>query len=125
MTTNPFPTASGEIKISPTTPPGTALYLARAEDRDSVLNGLVRHATGSPKPRMLSVDPSRGVLYLSGNLEGRVPEKLTLILVAEDHGAPPQAAQLLLIVVIETPPQSPPLASEDLAYQVEVSESLR
>lgn len=89
-----------------------------------MLNGLVRHATGSPKPRMLSVDPSRGVLYLSGNLEGRVPEKLTLILVAEDHGAPPQAAQLLLIVVIETPPQSPPLAFEDLAYQVEVSESL-
>ncbi|XP_029412632.1 protocadherin-23 isoform X2 [Nannospalax galili] len=119
-----FPTASDEIKISQTTPPGTALYLARAEDRDSGLNGLVRYAIASPKPSVFSVDPGFGVLYLSGNLDGQVPGKLTLTLVAEDHGAPPQASQLVLTIIIDKQEQSPVLAFENLVYQVEVSESL-
>ncbi|XP_052585979.1 protocadherin-23 [Peromyscus californicus insignis] len=117
-----FPTASDEIRISQTTPPGTALYLARAEDRDSGLNGLVRYSIASPQPSMFSMDPGRGVLYLRESLGGQGDFRLTLV--AEDQGTPPQASQLVLTVVIESQEQSPAVAFENLVYQVEVSEFL-
>ncbi|XP_075806754.1 protocadherin-23 [Microtus pennsylvanicus] len=117
-----FPTASDEIRVSPTTPPGTALYLARAEDRDSGLNGLVRYSIANPQPSMFSMDRGRGVLYLRESLEGHGDLRLTLV--AEDQGTPPQASRLVLTVVIERQERRPAVAFENLVYQVEVSESL-
>lgn len=117
-----FPTASDEIRISQTTPPGTALYLARAEDRDSGLNGLVRYSIASPQPSMFSMDRGRGVLYLRESLGGQGDFRLTLV--AEDQGTPPQASRLVLTVVVESQAQSPAMAFENLVYQVEVSEFL-
>ncbi|CAO2612757.1 DCHS2, partial [Lemmus lemmus] len=117
-----FPRASDEIRVSHTTPPGTALYLARAEDRDSGLNGLVRYSIANPQPSMFSMDRGRGVLYLRESLEGHGDLRLTLV--AEDQGSPPQASRLVLTVVIEHQERSPAVAFENLVYQVEVSESL-
>ncbi|KAL1777596.1 protocadherin-23 isoform X1 [Sigmodon hispidus] len=117
-----FPTTSDDIRISQNTPPGTALYLARAEDRDSGLNGLVRYSIASPHPSMFSMDGGRGVLYLRESLGGQGDLKLTLV--AEDQGTPPRASRLVLTVVIESQEQSPAVAFENLVYQIEVSESL-
>lgn len=117
-----FPAASDEIRIAQTTPPGTALYLARAEDRDSGLNGLVRYSMASPQPREFGVDGGRGVLYLRESLGGQGRFRLTLV--AEDQGAPPQASVLVLTVVTESPEGSPAVAFEHLVYQAEVSEGL-
>ncbi|XP_029393891.1 protocadherin-23 [Mus pahari] len=117
-----FPTASDEIRISQTTPPGTALYLARAQDRDSGLNGLVRYSIASPQPSEFSMDQGRGVLYLRESLGGQADFRLTLV--AKDQGVPPQASQLVLTVVIESQERIPAVAFENLVYQVEVSESL-
>lgn len=117
-----FPTASDEIRISQTTPPGTALYLARAQDRDSGLNGLVRYSIASPQPSEFSMDQGRGVLYLRESLGSKADFRL--ILVAKDQGVPPQVSQLVLTVVIESQERIPAVAFENLVYQVEVSESL-
>uniref|UniRef100_A0A8D2D8V5 Dachsous cadherin-related 2 n=1 Tax=Sciurus vulgaris TaxID=55149 RepID=A0A8D2D8V5_SCIVU len=119
-----FLTASDEIRISQTTPAGTALYIARAEDKDSGLNGLIRYSIASQNPGLFTIDPGLGVVYLSGSLGGDVPQKHTLTLVAKDRGAPPRASLLMLTVAIEKQEQSPALTFENLVYQVEVSESL-
>ncbi|ERE89900.1 protocadherin-16-like protein [Cricetulus griseus] len=117
-----FPTALDEIRISQTTPPGTALYLARAEDRDSGLNGLVQYSIASPHPSIFSMDRGRGVLYLRESLGGQGDLKLTLV--AEDQGIPPQSSRLVLTIVTESQERNPNVAFENLVYKVEVSESL-
>ncbi|XP_053453810.1 protocadherin-23 [Nycticebus coucang] len=119
-----FLTASEEIKISQTTAPGTALYLAHAEDRDSGLNGFVQYAIASQGPSIFAVDAGLGVLYLNRSLGGHGPWKHVLSLVAQDLGVPPRATLLVLTVVIEKPEQVPSLTFEHLVYQAEVSESL-
>nr|XP_051675918.1 protocadherin-23 isoform X1 [Oryctolagus cuniculus] len=119
-----FPKASDEITVPQTTAPGTAVYLARAEDKDSGLNGLIRYNIASPNPGIFTIHRELGVVHLSESLAGHVPRNHTLTLRAQDLGVPPHAALLLLTVVIEQPQQSPRLAFENLVYQVEVSESL-
>ncbi|XP_069349341.1 protocadherin-23 [Eulemur rufifrons] len=119
-----FLTASEEIRIPQTTPPGTALYLARAEDRDSGLNGFIRYAIASQRPSIFTIDRGLGVLYLNASLRGDVPQRHVLTLMAEDLGVPPRASLLVLTVVIEKQEQSPSLTFEHLVYQAEVSESL-
>uniref|UniRef100_A0A2K5E9T8 Dachsous cadherin-related 2 n=1 Tax=Aotus nancymaae TaxID=37293 RepID=A0A2K5E9T8_AOTNA len=119
-----FLRTSDEIRISQTTPPGTALYLARAEDRDSGRNGLIRYAIASPQSSVFAIDRALGVLFLNGSLGAGEPRERTLTLRAKDHGVPPRAALLLLTVIIEKREPSPSWTFEHLVYQVEVSESL-
>ncbi|KAI5940868.1 Protocadherin-23 [Manis javanica] len=119
-----FPKAADEIKILLATPPGTALYCARAEDRDSGRNGFIRYAIASQNPSCFSMDSGLGVVYLNESLGGDAPPKCTLTLMAQDLGVPPRASLLVLTVVIERQEQSPSLFFENLVYQVEVSESL-
>ncbi|KAM5255823.1 protocadherin-23 [Ctenodactylus gundi] len=119
-----FLRASDEISIPWATPPGTALYLARAEDKDSGLNGRIRYAIASPIPGVFMVDVGLGVLYLGASLGDDAPSEYKLSLVAEDHGTPPRASLLVLTVHIERREQSPTLTFGHLVYQVEVSEFL-
>ncbi|XP_072580991.1 protocadherin-23 [Vulpes vulpes] len=119
-----FPKASDEVKISKTTLPGTALYLARAHDEDSGQNGFIRYTIASQIPSIFAIDSGRGVVYLNQSLGSDVPQKCTLTLMAQDLGIPPRASLLVLTVGIEEREQSPSLTFENLVYQVEVSESL-
>ncbi|KAK2488406.1 hypothetical protein MC885_019253 [Smutsia gigantea] len=119
-----FPKAADEIKIPQATPPGTALYRARAEDKDSGWNGFIRYTIASQNPSSFSMDSEFGVVYLNKSLGGDAPPKGTLTLMAQDLGVPPRASLLVLTVVIERQEQSPSLLFENLVYQAEVSESL-
>ncbi|XP_049761329.1 protocadherin-23 isoform X1 [Elephas maximus indicus] len=119
-----FLTDSDEIKILQVTPPGTALYLARAEDKDSGLNGFIQYSIASQTPGIFTIDQGLGMVYLNGSLEGDVPQKHMLTLMAKDCGVPPRASLLVLTVVFEKQESSPPLTFENLVYQVEISESL-
>ncbi|XP_058522724.1 protocadherin-23 [Ochotona princeps] len=119
-----FPTASDEIKISQNTAPGTALYLARAEDKDSGLNGFIRYSIASPNPSVFAIHRELGVVHLSASLAGDGLRNYTLTLRAQDLGTPPRASLLVLTVVVEPQDQSRPLAFQNFIYQVEVSESL-
>ncbi|XP_078301800.1 protocadherin-23 [Panthera onca] len=119
-----FPKASDEVKISQTTLPGTALYLARAQDKDSGQNGFIRYTIASQNPSIFSIDSGLGVVYLNESLGSGTPQKCTLTLMAQDLGVPPQASLLVLTVVIEKQEQSSSLTFANLVYQVEVSESV-
>uniref|UniRef100_A0A7N5K652 Dachsous cadherin-related 2 n=1 Tax=Ailuropoda melanoleuca TaxID=9646 RepID=A0A7N5K652_AILME len=119
-----FPKASDEIQIPQTTFPGTALYLARAQDKDSGKNGFIRYTIASQNPSIFAIDSGLGAVYLNESLGSHVPRKCTLTLVAQDLGVPPRASLLVLTVAIEEQEQSPSLAFENLVYQVEVSECL-
>ena len=119
-----FPKASDEVTVSQSTLPGTALYRARAEDRDSGLNGLLRYSIARQSPSLFSMDAGLGVVYLNRSLSGAQPQACTLTLVAQDLGVPSRASLLVLTVIIAGQERSPSLMFEHLVYQVEVSESL-
>ncbi|XP_036097828.1 protocadherin-23 [Molossus molossus] len=119
-----FPRASDEVRISPTTLPGAALYRVRAEDKDSGCNGFVRYSIASQNPGLFAVDPGLGLVYLNASLGGSVAPKHTLTLRAQDLGVPPRASLFVLTIVIEKPDSSPPLIFGNLVYEVEVSEAL-
>ncbi|XP_004685264.1 PREDICTED: protocadherin-23 [Condylura cristata] len=119
-----FPKASDEIQIPPTTRPGTALYWARAEDRDSGRSGFIRYSLAGQAPSLFSIDARLGVLYLNRSLGADEPSAHVLTVLARDLGVPPRASQLLLTVVIQKECPSPPLAFAHLVYRVDISESL-
>lgn len=119
-----FPKASDEVKVSPITLPGTALYRVRAEDKDSGWNGFVRYSIVSQNPGIFSIDSGLGVVYLNDSLGDAVAQKHTLTLMAQDLGVPPRASLFLLTIVIEKQELNPSLIFGNLVYQVEVSESL-
>ncbi|XP_021103522.1 protocadherin-23 isoform X1 [Heterocephalus glaber] len=112
-----------EVRVSPATAPGAALYLARAVDRDSGRNGQVRFSLAGPRPRAFAVHAGLGLLYLRARLGRDEPPKLRLTLAARDLGEPPRASLLPLSVVVERGP-SPALAFENLVYRVETRESV-
>ncbi|XP_059779938.1 protocadherin-23 [Balaenoptera ricei] len=119
-----FPKASDGVTISQGTMPGTALYHARATDKDSGPNGVIHYTIASQSPSIFSVDLGLGVVYLNESLAGAGPRECTLTLMAQDLGVPPQASLLVLTVIIEKQEQNPSLTFEHLVYQAEVSESL-
>ena len=119
-----FPKASDEVTVPWIALPGTAVYRARAEDKDSGWNGFIRYSLASQNPSIFSIDPGLGVVYLNGSLDGDMPQKHTLTVMAQDLGVPPRASLFVLTVVIEKQESSPSLIFGNLVYQVEVSESL-
>ncbi|XP_075400907.1 protocadherin-23 [Tenrec ecaudatus] len=117
-------TASDEIRVPQRTPPGTALYFTRAEDKDGGLNGFIQYSIASQTSGIFTIDPGLGVVYLNESLGGDLPQEYTVTIMAEDQGVPSLASQLVLTVVIEEQETSPPLTFENLVYQVEISEAL-
>ncbi|XP_070614235.1 protocadherin-23-like [Erythrolamprus reginae] len=113
-----------QIYISQSTLPGTALYIARAEDNDSGLNGLIRYAIVNSQSSIFTIDPALGILYLIRDLSGhKQHENVVVHIRAEDHGNPTLSSVLILGVLIDKQKRSPlVLTFEKLLYQVEVSE---
>ncbi|XP_019389882.1 PREDICTED: protocadherin-23 [Crocodylus porosus] len=118
-----FLTGSDKIIISQSTPPGTALYIAHADDKDSELNGLVKYNIASKQSNTFNIDPSLGVVYLTRTLSADKQKEYTLPIAAEDHGSPPLISLLTLTVIVEEQKMSSILTFENLIYQVEISES--
>ncbi|XP_066488986.1 protocadherin-23 [Tiliqua scincoides] len=117
-----FAVESDQINISRSTVPGTALYIARAEDKDSGLNGAIQYTILSNESGVFSIDPALGVLYLARTLAADKQNKYILHITAEDRGSPPLSSVLILTVAVEDQKGVPALAFENLVYQVEVSE---
>uniref|UniRef100_A0A8B9S4G9 Cadherin domain-containing protein n=1 Tax=Apteryx owenii TaxID=8824 RepID=A0A8B9S4G9_APTOW len=118
-----FLTKSGKVIISHTLPPGTAVYIAHAEDKDSGLNGAIKYSIASNQSSAFSIDPSLGVVNLTRTVFADKQQEYTLHIAAEDHGSPPLSSLLKLSVIIEEQKMGPTLAFENLVYQVEISEA--
>ncbi|XP_063166591.1 protocadherin-23 [Candoia aspera] len=118
-----FMKESDHIYISQSTVPGTALYIAHAEDKDSGLNGAIHYAIVSSQSSVFTIDPALGILYLARDLSGQKQHEHVVVHIrAEDHGIPPLSSVLILGVLIDKQKGSPVLTFEKLLYQVEVSE---
>uniref|UniRef100_A0A8C3SRF0 Cadherin domain-containing protein n=2 Tax=Chelydra serpentina TaxID=8475 RepID=A0A8C3SRF0_CHESE len=118
-----FLTESDKITISHSTVPGTALYIARAEDKDSGLNGVIKYTIANKQSNAFTIDPSLGVVYLTRTLFTDKQHEYALHITAKDHGTPPLSSLLLLTVIVEEQKMGTTLTFENLVYQVEVSET--
>uniref|UniRef100_A0A8C3MS99 Uncharacterized protein n=1 Tax=Geospiza parvula TaxID=87175 RepID=A0A8C3MS99_GEOPR len=118
-----FLTKSDKVTISHTQPPGTAVYIAHAEDKDSGLNGAVKYSIASKQSDAFSIDPSLGVVNLTRTVFAEKQQEYILHIAAKDCGSPPLTSLLMLTVVIEEQKMGPTLVFQSLVYQVEVSEA--
>ncbi|XP_052633680.1 protocadherin-23 [Harpia harpyja] len=118
-----FLTKSDKVTISHTQPPGTAVYIAHAEDKDSGLNGAIKYSIASKQSNAFSIDPNLGVVNLTRTVFADKQREYTLHIAAEDYGSPPLTSLLMLTVIIEEQKMGPTLVFQNLVYQVEISEA--
>ncbi|NXE13927.1 PCD23 protein, partial [Lophotis ruficrista] len=120
-----FLTKSDKVTISHTQPPGTAVYIAHAEDKDSGLNGAIRYSIASKQSNAFSIDPSLGVVNLTRTVFADKQREYTLHIAAEDCGSPPLTSWLILdslaakIVILDINDNSPSFTSSPLSYVME------
>ncbi|NXY31090.1 PCD23 protein, partial [Pomatorhinus ruficollis] len=130
-----FPTKSDKVTISHTQPPGTAVYIAHAEDKDSGLNGAIKYSIASKQSDAFSIDPSLGVVNLTRAVFAEKQQEYTLHIAAEDCGSPPLTSLLMLtainltdrrlgslavkIVILDINDNSPSFVSSPVSYVME------
>ncbi|NXA11755.1 PCD23 protein, partial [Sapayoa aenigma] len=124
-----FLTKSDKVTISHTHPPGTAVYIAHAEDKDSGLNGAIKYSIASKQSNAFSIDPSLGVVNLTRTVFADKQQEYTLHIAAEDSGSPPLTSVLVLtvrldslavkIVILDINDNSPNFMSSSLSYVME------
>ncbi|KFV61510.1 Protocadherin-23, partial [Dryobates pubescens] len=120
-----FLTKSDKVIISHTQPPGTAVYIAHAEDKDSGLNGAIKYSIASMQSNAFSIDPSLGVVNLTRTVFADKQQEYTLHTAAEDCGNPPLTSVLMLdslavkIVILDINDNSPSFMSLPLSYVME------
>ncbi|NXQ92502.1 PCD23 protein, partial [Nyctibius grandis] len=123
-----FLTKSDKVTISHTQPPGTAVYIAHAEDKDSGLNGVIKYSITSKQSNAFSIDPSLGVINLTRTVFADEQQEYTLHIAAEDCGSPPLTSLLILdslavkIVILDINDNSPSFTSSPLSYVMEDAE---
>ncbi|NXU43818.1 PCD23 protein, partial [Drymodes brunneopygia] len=125
-----FLTTFDKVTISHTQPPGTAVYIAHAEDKDSGLNGAIKYSIASEQSNAFSIDPSLGVVNLTRTVFAEKQQEYTLHIAAEDCGSPPLTSLLVLtvrrlaslavkIVILDINDNSPSFMSSPLSYVME------
>ncbi|NXJ90410.1 PCD23 protein, partial [Corythaixoides concolor] len=124
-----FLTKSDKVTISHTQPPGTAVYIAHAEDKDSGLNGAIKYSIASKQSNAFSIDPSLGVVNLTRTVFANKQQEYTLHIAAEDCGSPPLTSLLICdslavkIVILDINDNSPSFTSSPLSYVMEDAEA--
>ncbi|KAM4697236.1 protocadherin-16 [Discoglossus pictus] len=109
-----FPSHSHTLRLEATTPPGSIIFTARAQDPDSGANGHVRYELDYLGP--FSIDSS-GQLRVTGPLSH---QRYDLRVLAIDGGSPPLSSMLELIVLVMERESEPACGASD--YRVEVRE---
>ncbi|KAG9480025.1 hypothetical protein GDO78_011832, partial [Eleutherodactylus coqui] len=115
-----FVRENDRINVPQTTPPGSALYIAQAEDLDDGYNGLITYSIASEKQDMFTIDPNLGILYLNTTLT-MVCEHILLIM-AEDNGHPSLSSLLTLTISVTKNNIGNMLTFGNLVRQVEINE---
>ncbi|XP_048389781.2 protocadherin-23 isoform X5 [Stegostoma tigrinum] len=111
---------SESITISKNTLPGTVIFVAYAEDKDSGLNGMVMYSLQNDYKQTFTIDYIYGTLYLNRTVPS-MKQQYSIHIVASDQGAQPLSAVFMLLVNFDHLDSN--LTFETLVYQVEVSES--
>ncbi|KAM5193481.1 protocadherin-23 [Mantella aurantiaca] len=111
-----------KISINQNTLPGSALYIAQAQDIDSGYNGLVLYSIASENQEVFVIDPNFGILYLNTTLT-MVCEHILLI-TAEDNGHPSLSSLLTLTISVTKPETINTLTFGNLVHQIEINEDV-
>ncbi|NXI12015.1 PCD23 protein, partial [Irena cyanogastra] len=117
-----FLTKSDKVTISHTQPPGTAVYIAHAEDKDSGLNGAIKYSIASKQSDAFSIDPSLGVVNLTRTVFAEKQQEYTLHIAAEDCGSPPLTSFLVktrTMILYYINDNSPNFMSSPVSYVME------
>ncbi|NWX48793.1 PCD23 protein, partial [Steatornis caripensis] len=123
-----FLSKSDKVTIAHTQPPGTAVYIAHAEDKDSGLNGAIKYSITSQQSNAFSIDPNLGVVNLTRTVFADEQQEYTLHVAAEDCGSPPLTSLLILdslavkIVILDINDNRPSFTSLPLSYVMEDAE---
>ncbi|NXG86309.1 PCD23 protein, partial [Stercorarius parasiticus] len=102
-----FLTQSDRVTISHTQPPGTAVYIAHAEDKDSGLNGAIKYSiTGKHIAKdddvHFEIDSLTGDLFLSKELDYEIASHFLLQVIIKDYNNnPPQNNTVFLSIDVE------------------------
>ncbi|XP_040187919.1 protocadherin-23 [Rana temporaria] len=115
-----FPRENDRISVQQNTSPGSALYIAQAQDSDSGYNGLISYSIASENQDVFVIDPNFGILYLNTTLT-MVCEHILLI-TAEDNGHPFLSSLLTLTISVTKPDTINTLTFGNLAHQIEINE---
>ncbi|XP_069599874.1 protocadherin-23-like [Ranitomeya imitator] len=115
-----FSRVNERIDLLQTTPPGSALYIAQAEDIDDGYNGFITYSIVNEKQDMFTIEPNLGMLYLNTTLT-MICEHILLIM-AEDNGHPPLSSLLTLTISVIRNNRGHALTFGNLVHQVEISE---
>ncbi|NWS16487.1 PCD23 protein, partial [Pachyramphus minor] len=109
-----FLTKSDKVTISHTQPPGTAVYIAHAEDKDSGLNGAIKYSIASKQSNAFSIDPSLGVVNLTRTLDYETASHFLLQVIVKDYSNnPPQNNTVFLSIDIEDKNDHSPYFQDD------------
>uniref|UniRef100_A0A4W3IGZ8 Protocadherin-16 n=1 Tax=Callorhinchus milii TaxID=7868 RepID=A0A4W3IGZ8_CALMI len=109
------------ITISKNTLPGTVIFIAHAEDKDSGSNGIVMYSIQNDYEQMFSIDPKHGTIFLNRSLSSEKQHKYSLNIFASDEGTRSLSAMFMLSVIVDHLDDI--LIFETLVYQVEISEA--
>ncbi|XP_053556199.1 protocadherin-23 [Bombina bombina] len=115
-----FPTESDKISIYQSTAPGTALYIAHAEDVDSGNNGFIIYSIANEKDNMFFIDPNIGILYLNSTLTMACDYIIPIM--AEDSGHPILSSLLMLTISVKKHKGANALTFGNMVHQIEISE---
>ncbi|XP_043918358.1 protocadherin-23 [Protopterus annectens] len=119
-----FPKTAETITISPNTMPGTALYIAHADDKDSGLNGMLGYSMKFNQPSLFTIDQNLGTVYLNMTFDMDRHHTYTLEITAKDMGQPSLSSTFTLTIDVVQNDIGVTLAFENLIYHAEVSELL-
>uniref|UniRef100_A0A8D2L4T7 Protocadherin-16 n=1 Tax=Varanus komodoensis TaxID=61221 RepID=A0A8D2L4T7_VARKO len=118
-----FPAPSDSVLLPEGVPLGTVVYTVQAEDRDSGANGQVHFELAAGRGGAFAVEPFSGKVRLTGALqrEGGAPH--TLLILAQDGGAPRLSATFTLLVHVQAEDEHVPVF-DTLTYRVELREGV-
>lgn len=111
---------SEKISLHLNTPPGSAFYIAQAQDIDSGYNALISYSIASENQDVFVIDPNLGILYLNTTLS-MVCEHILLI-TAEDNGHPTLSSLLTLTISVTKPETISTLTFGNLVHRIEINE---
>ncbi|XP_041034757.1 protocadherin-23 [Carcharodon carcharias] len=108
------------ITIAKNTLPGTVIYIAHAEDKDSGSNGIVVYSLQNDYEQIFTIDYIHGTLCLNRTLSS-MKQQYSINVLACDQGPQPLSAVFMLFLNVDH--LDGDLTFETLVYQVDVSEA--
>ncbi|KFV04299.1 Protocadherin-23, partial [Tauraco erythrolophus] len=115
-----FLTKSDKVTISHTQPPGTAVYIAHAEDKDSGLNGAIKysiaskHIANDDDDVHFEIDSLTGDFFLSKELDYETASHFLLQVIVKDYNNnPPQNNTVFLSIDVEDQNDHSPCFQDD------------